>query len=264
MTARGLIIAGTDTDVGKTYATAAIVAWLRREGVDAVPLKPIQTGADPDSTVGSSGWHAPDLDFVLAAAGLAVGPEAYADMAPSCYRTAASPHLAARKESRPVDRAAIAGATARLAAAHDVVVVEGAGGLLVPLDDDGTMMVDLLADIGRERDWSVLLVGRAGLGTINHTLLSLAALERHGLAVAGSLLVATGHAMTPDWLVADNIATIHRLGSAPCFGLLGWIDAGQADAFSRAVDEVPALVDFLRAGLHAPDPQPDDNREFPG
>lgn len=242
MSASGLIIAGTDTDVGKTYAAAAILAWLRLTGYAAAPMKPVQTGAEQRA---DGSWAAPDLDFCLSVSGLEVDGESYAHMAPNCFTPAASPHLAARLSGGRVDRSAIHASLAWLVARYDRVIVEGAGGLLVPLDPDSdSFMVDLFAELG----WPVLLVGRAGLGTLNHTLLSLEALARRGIPVAGTLLVATSEPSDADWLVRDNWATLNRLASAPCFGLLDHQPTVTRTRMAAAVAACPALTAYLHDG----------------
>lgn len=249
----GIVVAGTDTDVGKTWVTAAVVCWLRAQGLDAVPMKPVQTWAleQPDGS-----WRAPDLDFVLDAAGLQPGPATYRQMAPACFAAAASPHLAARLEGRSVDGAAIRAAREQLTEEHACVVAEGAGGLLVPLGDNGPFLVDLLAEPG----WPVLLVGRAGLGTINHTLLSLDTLQARGAAVLGSVLVQSPDEAAPDWLIADNAATLERLAPAPFLGLFGPVAAPTMAELTAAVAATPRLADALAPyTAAAPNPSGDTN-----
>lgn len=249
----GIVVAATDTDVGKTWVTASVVCWLRAQGLDAVPMKPVQTGAleQPDGS-----WRAPDLDFVLDGAGLQPGAATYRKMAPACFAAAASPHLAARLEGRSVAGAAIRAAREQLAKQHACVVAEGAGGLLVPLSDNGPFLVDLLAEPG----WPVLLVGRAGLGTINHTLLSLEALQARGATVLGSVLVQPPDEAAPDWLLADNAATLERLAPAPFLGLFGPVAGATAADLTAAVATSPRLADALAPyAAAAPTPSGDAN-----
>ena len=131
---RGLVIAGTDTGVGKTLIAAGLLRRLRAEGIDAAPMKPVQTGAAARGGV----LVAPDLDFCLAAAGLAPSHNEYADMCPYRFEPACSPHLAARLAGDTVDIERIAAAAARLAARRAALLVELAGGLAVPLNDRDT------------------------------------------------------------------------------------------------------------------------------
>ena len=139
-----LFVTGTDTGVGKTILTAALVSTARAGGHDVVPMKPVQTGCEPDAD-GEPGC--PDLDCVLSLAGMDVSPEHKALMSPFRYRDACSPHLAAKRENRPLRVDDIVTAYAKLTSSHDAVVVEGAGGLLVPLNDRETMR-DLAKEAG--------------------------------------------------------------------------------------------------------------------
>jgi dethiobiotin synthase len=169
---KGLFITGTDTEVGKTYVAARLLRWLRGQGIDAVPMKPVQTGAEEG--------YAPDLESCLAAGGLEPTDEERRLMAPCCYGPACSPHLAGRMAGEFPSIERIVGCARALEQHHDCVLAEGAGGVLVPLDESVTML-----DLMRELAYPVLLVARAGLGTVNHSLLSLRALQAAGLRVTG-------------------------------------------------------------------------------
>lgn len=156
---RRLFVSGTDTGVGKTLVAAALAL-----GLEAVYWKPIQSGTDEGG----------DREWVRRHTGLEEG-----SLAPESYRLRAplSPHTAAALEGVEIDLARVAEPdTERL-------VVEGAGGVLVPLNRRQTI-ADLIAQLG----YPVVLVGRSGLGTINHTLLSLEALRRRQIAVWGVVL----------------------------------------------------------------------------
>jgi dethiobiotin synthetase len=167
--APGFFVSGTDTGVGKTLVACALVAALGRRGIDSAGMKPIETG------VGAAG----PLD-ALALQRAAGGVDPLDDVCPQRFELPAAPSVAARAEGRSVDLDAVRAAYARLRARHDCVVVEGAGGLLVPLDERRCM-----ADLAAELDLPLLLVARGALGTINHTLLSVEAAERRGLRLAG-------------------------------------------------------------------------------
>jgi len=231
---RGLFITGTDTGVGKTVATAALLALLRARGVDAVPMKPVQTGCRR----ARGGWRAPDLERVLRLAGLRPPAAEQAWMCPYRFGPACSPHLAARLARRPIQLRRIRAGFRQLSRRRDAVLVEGAGGVLVPLGGRRTML-DLMAALGLP----VVLVARPGLGTLNHTLLSLAALRAARLRVAGVLLVDTA---PRAWgrLERDNAATLARLGRVPVLGrlpfLAGLDGAGAPAAFRAAVTRLAA------------------------
>jgi len=199
----GLFVTGTDTGVGKTFIASALLAAIRECGCDAVPMKPVQTGC-----VSSRGCLiAPDLAFCLERAGLAPSDSELADMSPYCFRPACSPHLAAKQAGIPIRQDVIGRAFRRLVRAHDAVVVEGAGGVMTPLNDRATMM-DLMAGLGLP----VILVAKPGLGTLNHTLLSLRALRQTGLEVLG---VVINQSSPSRWgrIEEDNLRSIKRLGA---------------------------------------------------
>lgn len=227
MTAQGIFITGTDTGVGKTVVSAALLSVLRLRGVDAVPMKPIQTGT---KQVGGR-WRSPDLDFCLARAGLHPGPLEYARMAPYCFVRTCSPHLAAALAGRRIGFRRINACLRTLQARHAMVIVEGAGGVCVPIQGRQTML-DLMGAL----DLPVVVVARPGLGTINHTLLTLNGLRRAQVRVLGVVFnaPAPGHS---GYIERDNIKTIARLGTVRVLGRLPFIPnlaTLSADQFQRA------------------------------
>ena len=228
---RGWFITGTDTGVGKTALAAALLAALRRAGRDAAPAKPVQTGCP-------RGHPAPDLDFVLRAAGLAVPREEYAWMAPYRFEPPCSPHLAARRAGVRISLSVIERSLRRLAARHELLLVEGAGGVMVPLNPAHTMR-DLMARLGLP----VLVAARPGLGTINHTLLTLESLRGAGLRVAAVVLV-QGRPGRRTYIDQDNEITLARRGRTPVRRLS--YDRGLAAGRpGRSVDEAAGLLALL-------------------
>lgn len=191
----GCFVAGTDTGVGKTVVVAALVSALRARGLPALPLKPVQTGVRP----GEPG----DLDLALAAAGIDVDPPLRRLLNPYGFPRAASPHLAARDAGAHIDPALIRTACHEVRLRDAIPVVEGAGGLRVPIADTFEM-IDLAALL----DLPVVLVARAGLGTLNHTLLSVEALHARRIPPAAVLL---NEGIAPwDDLAEDNLQTLRR------------------------------------------------------
>ncbi len=169
---RGVFVTGTDTGVGKTFVACALARALREAGVDVGVMKPIETGvpeAGPE-----------DARALREAAGVEDPLEL---ICPVRFALPASPEAAARAEDRSVSLDAIRDAFDELTRRHAFVLVEGAGGLLVPIDA-GTDM----ADLARAFDLPLLLVARAALGTVNHTRLSLEVAEARGLEVLGVVL----------------------------------------------------------------------------
>lgn len=163
-----LFVLGTGTGVGKTVITAGLVGWLRDRGRDAVGIKPAQTGFPPDD----------DAGFVAEAAG--------SEDASVCLRylePALAPAVAADVEDVALSYDEIIQGCRRELDAADPGVVEGIGGLRVPLAE-GMEVVDLAADLGLP----TLVVARSGLGTLNHSALTVKALDRRGLDVCGVVL----------------------------------------------------------------------------
>jgi dethiobiotin synthetase len=193
---RGLFVTGTGTDVGKTVVAAALCAALRAGGERVVAFKPAVSGTDerPDPD-----WP-PDHELLAAATG---GEPA--NVSPAVFAAPLSPHLAAELAGAPLDPALLRGAFDACAAEAETVIVEGVGGLLVPLTRD-YLVRDLAVDLGLP----LVVAASPGLGTINHTLLTLAAARAAGLTVAGVVLTPWPDA--PSAMHEDNCATIARLG----------------------------------------------------
>ena len=166
----GIFVTGTDTGVGKTVAAVALLQGLVAVGVRAVGMKPVSAGIAP------SGLN----DDVIALNGAGNVDAPVADRNPYSLADAAAPHLVARRSGTALELAAIRDAYVRLCARADAVVVEGAGGALVPLDDRRDTL-----DIARELRLPVLLVVGVRLGCLNHARLSALAIRARGLALAG-------------------------------------------------------------------------------
>jgi dethiobiotin synthetase len=195
-TPHGLFVTGTDTGVGKTDVAAAIVAALRSRGQSVRPLKPLITGLDdpPDPV-----WPR-DHELLATAAGLDPGEVNLVG-----YGPAVSPHLAAEMSGEPIRPDELEQAVLGSPRDGELLVVEGVGGLLVPIAP-GYDVRDLASALGLP----LVVVARPGLGTISHTLLTLEAARRAGLRVAGVVL--NPWAAEPDAIERSNRETIERLG----------------------------------------------------
>jgi len=192
----GFFVSGTDTGVGKTVVSCALLRGLRERGLAVGAMKPVETG------VGEAGPL--DAQALREAAG---SDDAIEDICPQRFRLPAAPNIAARHEGRRVDLELIRETFERRRGHHDLMVVEGAGGLLVPTDDAGCM-----AELARDFGLPIVLVARASLGTINHTLLSLNEIERRGLALAGVVISHSNGALSPaDAAGCDHLR--ERLGT---------------------------------------------------
>jgi len=184
-----VFVAGIDTAVGKTVATGMLAAWFQRHDCRVITHKLIQTGC-----MGAS----EDIAEHRRLMGLELLAEDEQGLTcPATYPFPASPHLAARLEGQSIDVQSLADSAERLAGQYDVVLVEGAGGLRVPLAR-GCTTIDLIA----QRAWPVILVSSCRLGSINHTLLSLDALDARRVSLAAVLY--NLHHVAPDAIVADT------------------------------------------------------------
>lgn len=214
-----LFVTGTSTDVGKTVVTAAVAALALDRGATVAAVKPAQTGVAADEPG--------DLAVVTALAGVADAFELVR------YPDPLAPAAAARRcGAAPLDPVALYDRV--LALDHDLVLVEGAGGLLVRFDEEGTT----LADFARGLHASVLVVTGPGLGTLNHTALTLEALAHRGVALAG--IVLGSWPTDPGLAERSNLRDLETLAARP---LLGALPSGSG-GLSR-----PAFLEVARSSL---------------
>ena len=191
---RGCFVTGTDTGVGKTVLAAAIAAALRARGVRVAAFKPVVTGIDEPEP-----GRPADHELLGAVTGLA--PSA---VAPLRYGPAVSPHLAAELAGTVIEPAGLIAAAARAGAAAEAIVVEGVGGLLVPISADFS-----IRDLAVALDLPVVVAARPGLGTISHTLLTVEAARAAGLDVRAVVL--TPWRGRPSVMERSNLETIARM-----------------------------------------------------
>jgi dethiobiotin synthetase len=210
--ARGFFVTGTDTGVGKTMVACALLRALRARGIDAGGFKPIETGVGPEGPL--------DGRALREAAGAG---DALAAVCPQTFALPAAPTVAAAAEGRRVELAAVRQAFAALMARHACVVVEGAGGLLVPAAEGVSM-----ADLARELGLPLLVVTRASLGTINHTRLTLEAAAARRLALAG---VVISHGSAPiSGADRENLAALRSELGAKLVGEIPTLAPGELPA----------------------------------
>jgi dethiobiotin synthetase len=198
---RGLFVTGTGTEVGKTVVAAAIARSLRCAGNEVAVFKPALTGLDDPGE--------PDHELLRRAAQSRQSDD---EIAPYRYGPPASPHLAAELAGERIDPARLLEAARAAAASADVLVCEGVGGLLVPLTPDY-----LVRDLARELELPLVIAAAPGLGTINHTLLTLEAARATGFEVAAVVL--TPWPGSPGSIQASNRGALESLGRTPVLTL---------------------------------------------
>jgi dethiobiotin synthetase len=211
----GLFVTGTDTGVGKTTVSMALLRHAVRRGLTPIPFKPVETGCGAEPADAAALWHS------------ARPPIAQSDVCLYALRLPAAPSLAARAEGARIDLDLIVERARRLSERGDFLLVEGAGGLLVPYDDALTT-VDLATRLGLP----LLIVARTALGTINHTALTLREAARSGLDVAGVIFNQTGARPGPQ--EPDNAELVTTLTGATVLGTLPY--------FSPAIRTNPDLL----------------------
>jgi dethiobiotin synthetase len=196
-----LVVSGTCTEVGKTVVTAALAALAAARGASVAVVKPAQTGAEP----GDPG----DMDVVRRLAGVDDVHEL------ARFPDPLSPAAAARRVGVPPVRLPdVAKRVQELAATRQMVLVEGAGGLLVRYDEEGATIADLARWLGA----AVLVVARPGLGTLNHTALTLEAMAHRGVQVAGVVL--GSWPTDPDLAMRSNLRDLETIAARPLAGAL--------------------------------------------
>jgi dethiobiotin synthetase len=220
-------VTGTGTDVGKTVLSAALLAAMAAAGEPVRAHKPVVTGLGDGSASGLPGgaWPA-DHELLGSAAGM-MGEE----VTPLRYEPAVSPHLAAQLAGERIEPAQLLTAARSAATADEILVVEGVGGLLVPLAEDYSVR-DFAVALGLP----LLIAARPGLGTINHTLLTLDAARAAGLDVLAVVL--TPWPEQPNAIERSNRETIARLGEIEVMGL-GQVPSSAVAEFASTGETLP-------------------------
>ena len=224
----GVFVTGTDTGAGKTVVAAALCAALRASGRRVAAVKPALTGLDE---AGEASWP---LDHELLAA--ASGGDADR-VAPLRFGPPVSPHLAAELAGVRIVREAVLDGVGAAAEGADVAVVEGVGGLLVPLADDYSVR-----DLARDLGLPLVIAARPGLGTINHTLLTVEAARAAALDVAAVVL--TPWAAEPTTMERSNRDTIAALTGVEVT-TLPHVAAPEPDLLAAAATHLP-VADWIR------------------
>jgi dethiobiotin synthetase len=218
---KGLFVAGTDTGVGKTLVACALLRGFAARGLRVAAMKPVAAGAVRRRGV----WHHDDVMQLCAAANVDA-PQDWVN--PYCFAPPIAPHIAAQAVGLKIRMAVITKNYARLGRNADLVVVEGAGGLLVPLDHKLSA-----ADIPLRLGLPVVLVVGLRLGCINHALLTVEAMQARGLYLAGWVANRIDPAMAR---VAENLQALRALIKAPLLGMVRHMRNPQPGRVARELD----------------------------
>lgn len=194
---KGIFVIGTDTDVGKTFVTGGLVYKLRESGYNAIAFKPIQSGGISDE---KGNLIPPDTKYIKDICDI---KNNYSEMNTYCLNEEVSPHLAAKMENLDISREKIINQYNELINKYDYVVVEGAGGIVVPLIEDKYFVYDLIKDLNLD----VVIVARAGVGTINHTVLTNEFLKQNNINSKGIII----NRYSDKFYEKDNMQMIEKL-----------------------------------------------------
>ncbi len=206
--AHGIFITGTGTEIGKTVVAGGFAAMLRHAGVNVGAMKPISSGDTADA------------QFLKQYAQI---DDDLATLNPIQLRHPLAPSVAARMENRTLDLAQVEAAFESLKKKYDFLIVEGVGGIAVPLDDDL-----LVAHLIKRLQLPTLIVATAGLGTLNHTLLTVAFAQQFALEIVG-IVLNTITPETPGLAEATNPMEIERLTDVPVLGVLPYAENLQSE-----------------------------------
>ncbi len=201
-TAKAWFVAGTDTEVGKTFATCALLLNLRQNGQRAIGMKPIAAGTDIDG-------KNDDVERLISAAGVSAPREL---INPYLFQPAIAPHIAAAEAGVSIDINRIVAAFGQLRPLADAVLVEGVGGFCVPLDENSDT-----ADLAEKLELPVILVVGMRLGCINHALLTCQAIAARGLKLAGWIANRIDPAMSR---FDENLEALRARINAPLLGVI--------------------------------------------
>jgi len=223
---RDFFITGTDTGIGKTLVAAALLRRLREAGVKVAGMKPIAAGA-------IAGPEGPANEDALLLQAESSQRHPYVTVNPCLFEAAFAPHIAAAETGVAIDTGLIKAAHAALCASADIVIAEGAGGFLVPLDA-ARSCAELPALLGMD----VILVVGLRLGCLNHSLLTAEAIAARGLTLAGWV----GNGIAAEFPRREaNIATLTACLPAPCLGIIPWMAEPDVGEAARALEGAARL-----------------------
>lgn len=233
---KGLFITGTDTGVGKTLVAATLSLYLRNAGVDVGVMKPAETGLEDTSVLG------PDAELLRWASNSRDSEE---EICPYRFSAPLAPSVAASKEQVRINYTDLVTQGKKLIDRHEFTIIEGAGGLMVPLA--GGL---LMADLARELGLPLLVVSRPNLGTINHTLLTLFAARAMEIPVAGYMI----NRMPQEQGLAEETAphSLASLTTEDLLGVLSDVDGDDRQKVQALTDELTTLPTLPLLSFHLP------------
>jgi dethiobiotin synthetase len=222
-----VFITGTGTDVGKTFVCAGLIRYFRGLGRPVNALKPLVSGFDPAAPSGS------DPAILIEALGREVKPEEFKRVSPWRFRAPLSPDMAARAENRAIDLQAVVDFCRAAIARNDgALLIEGIGGIMVPLDERCTVL-DLMIAL----NLPLVLVAGSYVGTLSHVLSAQDVILRHALALRAIVVSETEGAPAP---LDATLATLANFAKAPLLGLRRQVPARQTDAVFQYLAELLA------------------------
>jgi len=229
-------VTGTDTEIGKTLISTALIHALVQSGGRTAAMKPIAAGATLVKGAHGEVWHNDDVDLLVQAANVALPTTL---MTPYLFQQPAAPHIAAKLESVAIDIAHIRGCYEQVVELADAVVVEGVGGFCVPLNDD----VDT-ATLAQQLGLPVIMVVGLRLGCINHALLTAEAIAARGLTLAGWVANTVDAGMA---FAEDNVEALRQRLPAPLLGCVPRLNAPLPAAAAGYLD-FSCLPNWPKAG----------------
>jgi dethiobiotin synthetase len=229
---KGIFITGTDTGVGKTTVAVGLVQLLKSKGLDVGVMKPVATGA---RRLGGR-LVSEDAELLIQAAGI---QDPYELVNPVAFSIPSAPSIASAQEDRPIELMSIFESFRRLRERHKYLVVEGIGGLLVPINGEL-----FLADIAKKMSLPLIIVARTSLGTINHTLLTVESARRRRLKIAG-IVLNSNEGCRDARLVDYDRREIERLSGIPILAVLPFIPEGDTSKSQSLLTALEPLLSLF-------------------
>lgn len=212
---KGYFITATNTERGKTLFAAGLTLWLRENDINIIPMKPVQSGTEGSKI-------APDLEYNFKITDINPTEEELKLIQPYCFSDPCSPHLAAERDNLPYPSINyIKDCAEKLLERYDMIIVEGAGGLLVPIDRKKKLYI---IDLIKALDLDVILVAQSSLGTVNDTCLSIEALQKRNINIAGFIFNDWDKFYGDDYIRRDNSKVITEFTNVKYLGRMPYIE----------------------------------------